>query len=210
MGAASRLGGGLVGLVLSRVIVPLLVMQNFLTSRYSKIRACQMGKYIGKTSAILGEYWQDQCEAEDRDTLYAIKVLEFDGAKKIQGIGTLQAMVRFECIDDDAEYNDPEKPMWMSLDMFSKFHSEFLKANPPPAPAPMPAPTPTPAEGTAEAGDEPPPPPGVHEGHRADGRPLLLRDAAVREDRQGQEQRGGRRDLDVQGQLPGQPALQQE
>jgi hypothetical protein len=71
--------------------------------------------------------------------VYPIEVQQFNLARKISGTSYTQPVIGFLCTGDAAIHNPPDESlMWMSLDLFSKYHALHLKANPPPPPPPPP------------------------------------------------------------------------
>ena len=61
---------------------------------YTKIKDCDLAKYVNKELSIPGSFW-DGCEEDNLDTLYMVKVMESELKHKFQGTCS-GAAVRFE------------------------------------------------------------------------------------------------------------------
>ena len=77
-------------------------------------------KLVGCESAALGSYWTSTTGKEEVESLYPVKLLRFDQARKLQGINMEQPMMGFRVTGKDAEVStsNPENPnelLWMNL-----------------------------------------------------------------------------------------------
>ena len=106
---------------------------------------------------IPGSFWHN-CEEEDLDMLYPIRVKTFDAARKTQGRSGAAPMFGFVLLrDEDQVYmDDPyasDGRLWMGINMFSQYYALHLNRNPPPPPPPAPSPAPAPADAGEEKED---------------------------------------------------------
>jgi hypothetical protein len=120
---------------------------------YKRYRSVEGPGLLGTASFVRGDYWEG-CLDEELELPYPIVVKEFQPAKKLTGSSMPLPVIGFLCTGDATEHNPPgDKLMWMTLDSFSKYHAEYIKANPPlPVPPPL-GPTPSLDDDEAEEDD---------------------------------------------------------
>jgi hypothetical protein len=105
---------------------------------FKKFKSAEGPGLVDRLSWVRGDYWEG-CSDEEMEQTYPIEVKEFHPAKKLTGSSMLLPVIGFLCTGEAAELNPTGgKLMWMTLDSFSRYDVQYLKANPPLPPPPPP------------------------------------------------------------------------
>ena len=91
------------------------------TTSFTQIKVSELAKYVGTDLSIPGSFW-DNCPEADVDTLYPIKVVQYDVRHKFDGIGARCAAVRVEVQGSAAAFVENGN-IWMATDVFSRHMS---------------------------------------------------------------------------------------
>ena len=101
-----------------RAVVQQGIAASLGTKVFVQIKVSELAKYVDYEFSIPGSFW-DTCEEEDAETLYRVKVVEFDARHKFDGISARVASVRVEVQGTAASLFDNTN-IWMAQDLLSK------------------------------------------------------------------------------------------
>ena len=101
-----------------RAVVQQGIAASLGTKAFVQIKVSELAKFVGYEFSIPGLFW-DTCEEEDAETLYRVKVVEFDARHKFDGISARVASVRVEVQGSAASLFDNTN-IWMAQDLLSK------------------------------------------------------------------------------------------